>query len=166
MWRSVVGAGLFVVPVTVTFTERVASVSQVIGISMQPLLNPAYLYNRGKTDWVLQNKLALSFEGIRKGDIVTFITPYDPRQMAVKRIIGMEGDLVRTRKDRDTSIIVPEGHVWVEGDNCRFSKDSNTYGPVSASLITSKATHVIWPPSRWQKLDSVEIETDRVVKYR
>lgn len=150
------------IPVTVTFTDKVACISQVVGVSMQPLLNPDY--NRGKTDWVLQNRIAVATHDLHRGDIVTFITPYDPKQLAVKRIIGLEGDLVRTKKDKHTGIRVPRGHVWVEGDNSKYSHDSNNYGPISASLVTSKATHVIWPPSRWQKLDSMEIESDRVIK--
>lgn len=30
---------------------------------------------------------------------------------------------------------VPWGHVWVEGDNWRKSRDSNYYGPVSPPLL-------------------------------
>lgn len=35
---------------------------------------------------------------------------------------------------------------------------------VSISLITAKATHIIWPPSRWQKLNTSELDCDRVRK--
>ncbi|MCJ1481917.1 hypothetical protein MMC06_002078 [Schaereria dolodes] len=78
--------------------------------------------------------------------------------MIVKRIIALEGDEVVTRAPypfaRET---VPFGHVWVEGEHPedRMSLDSNTYGPVSKSLIAGKVTGVVWPfPKagriRWQ----------------
>ncbi|XP_053378029.1 mitochondrial inner membrane protease subunit 2-like [Mercenaria mercenaria] len=162
VWRTGLKMGLFVVPVTFTFTDVIASLSQVVGVSMQPLLNPDY--DKGKTDWVLQNRMAVANHNLNRGDIVTFITPYDPKQLAVKRIIGLQGDSVRSKKDRHVRTMVPVNHVWVEGDNSEYSHDSNNYGPISMSLITSKATHVVWPPSRWQKLDSVEINSDRVLK--
>lgn len=49
---------------------------------------------------------------------------------------------------------VPEGHCWIEGDHTGNSLDSNHFGPVSLGLVTAKATYILWPPSRFQKLDS------------
>lgn len=40
--------------------------------------------------------------------------------------------------------------------DCRgnsVDSDSN-YGPVSKGLIFGKATHIIWPPERWGRLES------------
>lgn len=34
------------------------------------------------------------------------------------------------------------------------SLDSNCFGPVSLGLITAKATHIVWPPSRMRALSS------------
>jgi len=45
--------------------------------------------------------------------------------------------------------VVPEGHVWVEGDNWRESRDSNWYGPISKSLILGKAKAVVLPVERF-----------------
>ena len=36
-----------------------------------------------------------------------------------------------TRCYRRRYVVVPKGHLWVEGDNTRSSQDSNFYGPVS-----------------------------------
>lgn len=49
--------------------------------------------------------------------------------------------------------IVPFNHIWVEGDaeDSRKSLDSNTYGPVSISLITGRVMAVVWPRLRWLK---------------
>jgi hypothetical protein len=40
--------------------------------------------------------------------------------------------------------------VWLEGDaeDPRKSLDSNTYGPVSISLITGRVIAVVWPRMR------------------
>jgi inner membrane protease subunit 2 len=50
---------------------------------------------------------------------------------------------------------VPAGHVWVEGDGGARSLDSNTYGPISKSLIVGRIVLAIWPWSifgriRWE----------------
>lgn len=36
-------------------------------------------------------------------------------------------------------IQVPEGHVWVEGDNLGWSRDSRVYGPVPMALIRGRS---------------------------
>lgn len=49
------------------------------------------------------------------------------------------------------AVVVPQGHLWVEGehpDGDRRSYDSNTYGPVSQSLVVGKVMSVVWP---WRK---------------
>lgn len=46
-------------------------------------------------------------------------------------------------------VMVPQGHVWVEGDNWRKSRDSNWYGPISKSLINGKAICVVLPFNRF-----------------
>lgn len=48
------------------------------------------------------------------------------------------------------SQIVPWNHVWVEGDadDPRKSLDSNTYGPVSISLISGSVVAVLYPRMR------------------
>lgn len=72
----------------------------------------------------------------------------------VKRIIGLEGDLIKTREPYKVSTIqVPAGHVWVEGDGGpRESQDSNTYGPIATGLIIGKITHVLYPFHRAGKV--------------
>jgi signal peptidase I len=41
--------------------------------------------------------------------------------------------------------VVPDGHIWVEGDNSVNSADSRHYGPVSSALVVGKVWFRIWP---------------------
>jgi signal peptidase I len=47
---------------------------------------------------------------------------------------------------------VPEGHVFVLGDNFLDSADSRHYGAVPLERIVGKVVKVIWPPRRMQTL--------------
>ncbi|KAI4789460.1 hypothetical protein KUCAC02_032828, partial [Chaenocephalus aceratus] len=47
---------------------------------------------------------------------------------------------------------VPDGHFWLEGDHHGHSLDSNSFGPVSVGLLHGRASHIIWPPNRWQRI--------------
>ena len=42
-------------------------------------------------------------------------------------------------------LVVPDGHLWVEGDNSINSADSRNYGPVSSALVVGKVWFRIWP---------------------
>jgi inner membrane protease subunit 2 len=67
-----------------------------------------------------------------------------------KRLAGQDG---LPEEDKDAvggdealevgKVVVPYGHVWVEGDNWRNSLDSNDFGPISRGLIEGKAV-AIW----------------------
>lgn len=96
-------------------------------------------------------------------------SPTNPERLVTKRIIALPGDVVHTkaRYPRDT-VMVPAGHVWVEGDHPDSNKnhDSNWYGPVSQSLIVGRVGAVVWP---WRRRGSVETEwrgSKRVVEAR
>lgn len=76
----------------------------------------------------------------------------------------MEGDVVHTRRPYPSPYIrVPPGHIWVEGDAAdeRLSIDSNTYGPISARLVTGRITHILSPWNKagrvrwWEHVDRV-----------
>ncbi|KAM4746889.1 mitochondrial inner membrane protease subunit 2 [Rhinophrynus dorsalis] len=143
-------SGFFVaVPVTVTFLDRVACIARVEGVSMQPSLNPD---GRHESDVVLLNRWRIRNYEVQRGDIVSLVSPKNPEQKIIKRVIALEGDIVKTRGHKNRYVKVPRGHIWVEGDHHGHSFDSNAFGPVSLGLLHAHATHILWPPNRWQKL--------------
>lgn len=90
------------------------------------------------------------------GDIIT-ITPHpksilaeamwtDEKEAAYAVENGSSYPIIRhTRLEK---IVVPRGHVWVEGDNSKNSADSRYYGPIPEGLVKSRAICRIWPPEK------------------
>ncbi|CAK7236535.1 hypothetical protein SBRCBS47491_009670 [Sporothrix bragantina] len=133
------------IPVAIWFNSTVAEVTRIEGPSMYPFLNSRFNESLER-DWVINRKLYAQ-EGLKRGMVVFLRSPYHPEVVSVKRIIGLEGDVVQTRKPYPTPYVrIPAGHMWVEGDaGVGKSLDSNTYGPVSIGLITGQLTHVLLP---------------------
>uniref|UniRef100_A0A3B3SGP3 Mitochondrial inner membrane protease subunit n=1 Tax=Paramormyrops kingsleyae TaxID=1676925 RepID=A0A3B3SGP3_9TELE len=143
-------SGFFVaVPVTVTVLDRLAYIARVEGASMQPSLNPE---GQTTSDVVLLSRWSVRDYQVQRGDIVSLLSPKNPQQKIIKRVIGLEGDLVKTRGYKNRYVKVPDGHFWIEGDHHGHSLDSNSFGPVSLGLVHGRASHIIWPPHRWQRI--------------
>jgi len=143
------------IPAIAFFNMHVAELVWINGASMYPYLNTGFHQSLKKDIcWVYKQN---PIEGLQRGMLITFWSPYNPEVVVVKRVIALEGDKVYTRAPYPFPIAdVPAGHIWVEGDNRDGTKnlDSNWYGPISKSLITGKVTHVLWPwssfgPVRW-----------------
>jgi len=117
---------------------------------MQPTLNPL----QDEMDYVFLNKLKAKDYTVSRGEIVCLISPKDAQQRIIKRVIGREGDTIHTIGYKEKYVKVPKGHFWIEGDHVDNSLDSNTFGPVPLGLLTSKASCIVWPPSRWRILSS------------
>lgn len=117
---------------------------------MQPALNP----EPNKQDYVFLSRWSVRNSNVERGAIISLISPKNPDQKIIKRVVALQGDIVSTLGYKNEVVRVPEGHCWVEGDHTGYSLDSNTFGPISLSLMTAKATYIVWPPSRWQKLPS------------
>lgn len=119
------------IPVAAFITSHVCSIGNVTGASMSPTFNgprEEALAAGAGSDVVLLNRSVQVTQQYEVGDIVTLVSPLEPRLLLTKRIIALPGDMVRTwapasddaqsskGKGRWTRIKVPPGHVWIEGD--------------------------------------------------
>ena len=82
---------------------------------------------------------------LKRGEVVVFNSPRVPSAQICKRVIGLPGDVVcvdptgqRGEAMREEYVKVPEGHVWIAGDNAAASRDSRDYGPVPIALVRSR----------------------------
>jgi len=135
------------------FTQKFYNIQPCFGPSMYPTLH----FNG---DLLLVSKLHKHGKGVEVGDVVVFRYPFYFRSDTCKRVLGMPGDFVlrgeacaqeplEVGEDADMTQ-VPEGHIWVEGDNVPWSRDSREYGPIALGLVTGKVIARIWPLSRFQ----------------
>ncbi len=144
-----------------TATARI----RVQSISMQPTLY--------EQDFVLVNRLAYRLGEMQRKDVIVFHPPLDAAvEPYIKRIIGLPGDTVRVVGGQvyvnDQLLqesylkappgyngvwLVPEGSVFVLGDNRNNSSDSRIWGMVPVSNIIGKALVIYWPVNHWKLLD-------------
>ncbi|KGG51651.1 hypothetical protein DI09_2p280 [Mitosporidium daphniae] len=109
------------------------------GPSMFPTLNTS-------GDAILiQKKRARCSRPFELNDVITAISPIEPKKIICKRISAKEGELAVTIGHEH--MIIPKGHVWLLGDNPEESIDSRHYGPVPIGLIQGKAICKILPLS-------------------
>ena len=110
----------------------------------------------------------------RRGEVIVFHFPKDPRKDFVKRVIGLPGEEVEivsgtpyidgvpleepylTSQDRSSAapLLLGEGEYFVMGDNRRSSNDSRNWGAVPEENILGKVWVVYWPFTQAQILDT------------
>ncbi|KAH7084567.1 peptidase S24/S26A/S26B/S26C [Paraphoma chrysanthemicola] len=102
----------------------------------------------------------------------------DPDVLATRRLAGLpdglpdhDDDSILADREEGGKIVVPYGHVWVEGDNARNSLDSREMGPISKGLIESKAVWIWRGWGRFLQVGDARSEKEkrlgsRVVKGR
>jgi signal peptidase I len=127
----------------------------------------------------------------KRGDIVVFIYPEDPSKDFIKRLIGLPGDTIEVRdkkilvnglpwndahgvnvdsliipgsvqpRDNFGPVTVPEGSLFVMGDNHDESYDSRFWGFVPMKDVLGKALIIYWSWNqedhgvRWNRIGSI-----------
>ncbi len=116
----------------------------------------------------LVGKYLLEYSSPKRGDIIVFIYPRDPKKDFIKRVIALPGENVRiigrtvyingtplqdpwgVWSENDFlrvnfgPVTVPKGHYFVLGDNRDNSMDSRYWGFVPKSNILGKALIIYW----------------------
>lgn len=129
-------------------SEYLFEFTETRGESMLPTL-------QARHDFVLARKTHRLGRDLEMGDIIVAIKPSDPDHRVCKRISGMPGDVILVDPTSSSTVTnsvstcdqndgfnkfvtVPEGHVWVTGDNLSHSLDSRSYMWLPMALIKGK----------------------------
>jgi len=126
-------------------------------------------------DRIMAYKLFYGIDKVKRGDIVIFKFPLDPKKDFVKRAIGLPGDVVEIRdkkvyingkkliepyvihsdrwnvgfpRDEYGPVKVPPDSLFVLGDNRDSSEDSRYWGYVPKENIIGEVFLIYWPPWR------------------
>lgn len=123
-------------------------------------------------EYILTNKIQYKMREPARGDVVIFKSPKNKEVDYIKRVIGLPGDTVSLRDNalyvngqkidepylrpdvvifggsylqEDQEITVPEGTLFVVGDNRPHSSDSREFGPIPFEDIIGVAFLRYWP---------------------
>jgi signal peptidase I len=158
-WVVIIGGAFLVAFVVKTFLIQAFFIPSG---SMLPTLH--------EDDRVLVNKLSYDLHDVHRGDLVVFERPENEAagqiKDLIKRVVGLPGERIESR-DGDVYIdgdlleepyladgaettglepqTVPEGHVFVMGDNRGDSMDSRVFHAINEDLIVGRAFVRVWP---------------------
>lgn len=128
------------------------------------------------SDRVLVNKFIYRFDSPQPGQVVVFTDPTGETPALIKRVVAVAGQTVDLRegtvyvdgqaldepythaKPSDPGSVpmpftVPEGRIWLMGDNRTNSKDSRWIGAQPVSAVLGQAFAIYWPVERIGPLD-------------
>jgi signal peptidase I len=103
------------------------------------------------------------------GQVLVYQNPLSvAKEYFIKRVAAVGGQWLRheyrhnarpdeqfetTRYNYDYRLeALPPHTVYVEGDNHQNSVDSRSTGPISKNLVVGVAEYVVWPPTRWRRI--------------
>lgn len=127
-------------------------------------------------DRVIAEKISYRFRDPKVGEVVVFSDPSGQYPQLIKRVIATAGQTIDIRMDGvyvdgkkldepyvhglqtdpgpvSTPLVVPDGQLWLMGDNRPFSGDSRFIGPQPVSAVKGHAFFTYWPPSRMGVLE-------------
>lgn len=160
LWLWLVELGETVLPaivIAVLINLFLAQATRVYGSSMEPNLH---------TDQrLVVEKISYRLHSPHRGDVVVIRMPDRGPELLIKRVIGLAGETIEVRGGvvyideqplqedylvRKTAgtygpTTIPEGHVFVMGDNRGASNDSRVFGPVPFDRVVGRAWVSYWP---------------------
>lgn len=161
-WRETIETILWALVLALILRTFVIQAFWIPSGSMIPTLEPG--------DRVLVLKFWYSLPKLepKRGQIVVFKYPVDPRRDFVKRVIGIPGDTVEIKngavfvngaeifepyvKNHDSynmeQVVVPEDSYLCLGDNRPNSQDGRFWGFVPRKFLRGPALFRYWPLSR------------------
>ena len=161
-WREAIETVLYALVLALLLRTFVIQAFWIPSGSMIPTLEPG--------DRVLVLKFWYMIPKIdpKRGDIIVFKYPVDPKRDFVKRLIGLPGDTVELKEGRVfingreiaepyvqnsdnfnmTAQVVPERKYFCLGDNRPNSQDGRFWGFVPENFIRGPALFRYWPISR------------------
>ena len=141
---------------------------RVDGVSMLPTLQNG--------EFVLVNKLAYRTGTPSRGDIIVFRSTTTTDLDLIKRIMGIPGDKIsihngqvlingQTLSEPYINAVpnyggdwqVPDGYLFVLGDNRNDSSDSHLWGFLPEKNVIGKALVIYWPPPEWAMINHIQI---------
>lgn len=119
-------------------------------------------------DRIIAEKVSYYFHDPNVGDVVAFDDPAGVEPLLLKRVIAVGGQTVDIRDGRvvvdghvldepyadgactragtvTLPLVVPEGHLWLMGDNRENSHDSRFFGPQPVTAVKGRAVFIYWP---------------------
>lgn len=125
-------------------------------------------------DRLLSNNIIYKIRTPRRGEVVIFKYPEDPKRDFVKRLVGLPGENLEIKSGKiyingeiiegnpvayiyyysdgyfgnNGEVKIPASSYYVLGDNSVNSKDSRYWGFVPAKSMVGKALFIYWPPWR------------------
>ena len=144
-----------------TFVAEAAEVAE--GPSMQPNLYVGYR--------MMTEKVSYYFHQPQRGDVVIVEQP-NGQPYLVKRVIGLPGETIESCDGHTyvngelldepwvtyfggrnyPPIQIPEGYIFIIGDNRPNSHDSRVIGPVPIEAVHGRVIFVYWPPEEFEFL--------------
>ena len=154
--RDVLETVIPAVIIALLITHFVGERTVVLSQSMEPNLH--------ENQQLIVDKLSYRFRTPERGEIVT-LEVEDSEIPYIKRVVGLPGETLEIRNNRlliDGEVLsepyladvvqqnygpihIPEGHVFVMGDNRSYSRDSRIIGTIPIEHITSRAWITVWP---------------------